>query len=219
MSEIYEFDLFEDDPNYQGEIMALVDAVKASVAENLLTKIRTLEAELAELRDVKKKWKDIESQRRFEKLEHERVMRDAMREAKHMTIVELVGDRTKTIWKADIEYYLGEKCPLCDQNRRVKAVYPDGEEAEKNCQCAKKIKRYVPGECEIIEMSVRNGKMNILYGRTNNDYYGHSAFVPDGAIKGDLDNFDDIELYSSYFYTAAQAQKFCDYLNKKEREE
>lgn len=150
-----------------------------------------------------------------------------------------IGDALKRyteeceVWFADIKYKDKIQCDLCDANRKIRAIFPDGEVVEKTCECNEKISYYAPDTAiiQVLKFNRKNSRYvserKFYFSKTyspskrSSSYYDeYNEFKLYNVV--DIFNEDTIELHENKqwgerigFKTQEECQKYCDWLNRR----
>lgn len=224
------FNDFEDD-YYQGpsEFDEAVEGFKGKLRESVkqetqdeLAALRKANAELnARVVNLDK----LERDAARAKLEYETKLRmgiaEAQREAKRETANGLLSSIAEPHFTVRSTWVTGEKCDLCDAERRLHYTTPRGAATFESCRCADTTRHHVVDEVLAYEVAKRNGRIMVWYvpnrryiddGEGNDYFSGKVLSNPDGVPMETL-----TESYNDYgFKTEEAAQEFADALNAKE---
>ena len=137
------------------------------------------------------------------------------------------------VWYAENVPHKKPKCKLCNEDRKLIAVYPDGETVTKECECSKPTYVYEP----VISLN-KEIKFHKAYKprysdekkvyftknhKPNKDYADAYDYYSEFRIENIFDNFND-EVIGYHkekryggkiaFRSKEACQKYCDWLNK-----
>lgn len=220
-SDFYDYD---EPSEFEMQIDEWKETLRSEVKKEYQEEMARLKEENAKLMDIKNNWKEKVSELEKEKAKVTYALRTAEKEAKKMRLRELLEDFTKQAWGYKYRFeYIREKCDKCDENGYIHYKSPQGRDVKEKCDCRKEICFYSPVEAEIVEFNGRKGYENIKiyfqykhnnYDDDDKDNYTLTTRVYNG------EDFDSIESYwGMIFFDKENCQRFCDYLNKKNREE
>ena len=237
-----DYDEFE---NYYepSEVDQLVEEFKDKCREHLLPNIREeierLNKEKNDLRnkneEYRKRESAISSKERDLKYKEENLKREVEREFYKSNIEDTLKDyiNKAEVWFADQKGFPQEKCPLCNDKRKLVANFPNGKTTETNCDCCNLVHKYIPetSELSLIKFSKKDSRyqsdrkfyLSRSYIPSKNssyrDEYSHNEF----KLYQIVDEFNDntVELHETKEYgtkigfkTKEECQKYCDWLNR-----
>jgi len=138
------------------------------------------------------------------------------------------------VWFADNKGFKQEKCSLCNENRKLVAVFPGGKTTETNCDCSNLIHIFVPEASEL--SMIKFNKRDSRY-QSERKFYISKTYIPskDSSHRDDysynefklcqiVDEFNESikKLHEDKKYdtkigfkTQEECQKYCDWLNIK----
>ena len=244
---MYDYDCYNDEHYYEPSIadeilLEFQQKMKNALLENVKLDIQNTKEENARLKEENKKQKqrenDISNKERDLKYKEENLKREVTNEFYQSNI----GDTLKQyieeseIWFADVERYQNEKCNLCDEERKLVAEYPNGKIIKTNCDCAKILSKYVPGlsEIKLIKFSKRDSRYS-----SERKFYLSRSYSPIPSRRSDYDDYQEFKIYhvinefdesiiklhknKEYserlgFRSKEECQKYCNWLNNKEKE-
>lgn len=89
-----------------------------------------MKEENRKLQGIKNNFEQVKKDYERKKLECDRMMCEAEKNAKRMRIEELM-ERFKTfLWSPSWEYLYGPKCDKCDESRRIEVTLPSGKKSK-----------------------------------------------------------------------------------------
>lgn len=214
---------------YDLMIEELKETLRNSVKQEYIDRINKLEEENKALQEIKKNFESIKTdyERKSQECEweKEKVLQNAVKEAKETRLKELMADVQREYWQVGNDYLEQPKCDKCDENRRIHYVTPRGRDAVEECECATKKSIFVPKSKIIYEIALRNGVLKSWFtaqkSNDDDDYYiskdylGHRERVSEDA---DVSTLNKENLYIYYFETREKCQEFCNLLNTETRE-
>lgn len=220
-SDFYDYD---EPSEFEMQIDEWKETLRSEVKKEYQEEMARLKEENAKLMDIKNNWYEKVGELEKEKAKVTYAIRTAEEEAKRMRLRELLEDFTKQAWGYKGNYeYIREKCDKCDEKGYIHYKSPQGRDVKEECNCRKQTYFYSPVEAEIVEFKGRRGCENIKiyfeYKRNNFDDDDQDNYTLTTRIYNGED-FDSIESYfGMIFFDKEDCQRFCDYLNKKYRED
>ncbi len=215
------------------------EKVKSALLKSVKSDIESIKSENERLKEENKKLKDkkneIERRQRELKYKEDNLKREVEKEFYESNIGETLKRYIENceLWFADSVSYQKEKCNLCDENRQLSALYPNGKNTTTSCDCANFYSIYEP--CATIERTIRFYKKNSDYS-SERKFYLTSEYIPskkssnydfpysEFKICHIVDEFNDNvkEIYEGLHYgeklgfkIKKDCQQFCDWLNEK----
>lgn len=190
-------------------ISALKDSVKQYVQSVSIEneKLKKENSRLADLtRDIKRRESELEN----EKLRYKRDIR-------FERLSELMKDLQVIVYQVDYINELNEKCDKCDDKREVHYVTPLGKNASEKCECAVQIRKYIVSEKILHEFRYGNNNTMLMWFKRYDTSNGGDGYSNGSAIEIFYDNYEheDIPNYQIHFRNKENAEKHCEWLNKK----
>lgn len=212
--------------------------------EDVNSELSRLTKENAELRKTVKEYNDkkMEFSRRERDIQYkeDNLRRDVEKEFYNKTMEEVFEHllEDSEVWYAEHIPHEKPKCNLCNEERELIATYPNGEIVKKQCDCARPIYVYEP----IISVN-KQIKFHKAYKprysdhkkcyftknyRPNKDYAEAYDCYSEFRIENIFDEFnDDVKEYHETkrygekvaFRNKEACQKYCDWLNEKQKEQ
>lgn len=212
--------------------------------EDVNSELSRLTKENAELRKTVKEYNDkkMELSRRERDIQYkeDNLRRDVEKEFYNKTIEEVFEHllEDSEVWYAEHIPHEKPKCNLCNEERELVATYPNGEIVKKQCDCARPIYVYEP----MISVN-KQIKFHKAYKprysdhkkcyftknyRPNKDYAEAYDCYSEFRIENIFDEFnDDVKEYHETkrygekvaFRNKEACQKYCDWLNEKQKEQ
>lgn len=218
MNEYDEY-MFNPSTEFDEQIEELKDSLRSSVKGEFLERIKELEKELAELRELRENWNEKINEINKEKRELEKARTEAKKEAEKMRLSELLSDYFKEAWSVTGEhYYPNEKCDECGEEGYITFLSPQGREFKELCKCRQRKLRYILTKSDVVEIrQEKNFKPEIYFKclkYKNTEYYEKIASVRFADNKP----FNAAEIYAKIFFDKEKAQAYCDWLNQKQGE-
>ena len=212
------FDDFYEGSEFDRQIEEFKDALREDVKRETLEEIERLKKELAELRDFKERKDEIEKEYREKMREAKIAAAEAEQKWKNARLHTLLGEYLVGGFTVKCEFIKGPKCSKCDENRRIHFKSPSGRDMSERCLCDVSVKRYitVPIELYSIEAGKFSAKDNFVFSCYATEDYGDYYYAKN--IVSDLDHPEKIDTYSAMFLDKELCQKYCDWLNDREKE-
>lgn len=223
-------DYFREPSEFEMQVEEFKDSLRNAVKDEIKEKIKSLEKELAELkefRDERNKFireyesKILEMQREVSNTK--RVAIESEKKWKTARLYQLLGDYLIVGWKVGYQWEYGEKCDKCDDDRKIHFTSPQGKEYTEDCQCAKRYYRYFPEEATLAKIYVRKKNFrwddkgetdfyNRYYTveRKKDDDYDRYETTNDVYASSDID-FEKVNSWSAVFLNEEDCKKFCDW--------
>lgn len=218
-------DFYDEEYDYfDSTITDLKEQLKKEVKQEIQDKIKTLEKENAELKDVKENWEEIkrEYENKINQIEREKqdVLDNAKTRIYNATLKELFDncEYFSKIYKVDTKYIPQEKCNKCDEDRKLTIKDCYEREHKVSCKCSVSKCIYVATENTATQIYVQKEAKRDDFAfsiREDSEYvYGRKINKEDVLEKFDKDK---VKGYcNTYFTTLEEAQKYADYLNSTE---
>lgn len=221
-----EEDFYDEEYEYFDNTIAdLKEQLKKEVKQEIQDKIKTLEKENEELRDVKENWEKIKQEYRLKEQELKRREDRLEHDFRYAKFSELLKDFTTEVYGVSANWIKKDKCDACDSDRCLTLQDCYGRKHKVRCLCNDSYKKFVVKEkyLYISEISrYRNGannlRMFIKERDKDSDYYGTSSIDKDVLFleEFNLEKIQEKNYEKIYFYQQKEAQKYADYLNAKE---
>ena len=243
MSYFDEEDFYEPS---EGELFfnEMKEKFREILLEDVNSELSRLTKENAELRKTVKEYNDkkMELFRRERDIQYkeDNLRRDVEKEFYNKTMEEVFEHllEDSEVWYAEHIPHEKPKCNLCNEERKLIATYPNGEIVKKQCDCASPIYVYEP----IISVN-KQIKFHKAYKprysdhkkcyftknyRPNKDYAEAYDCYSEFRIENIFDEFnDDVKEYHETkrygekvaFRNKEACQKYCDWLNEKQKEQ
>lgn len=220
----------------------LKDKFRDILRGDVKSEIEKLKKENAELRKTVKEYKDkkseLESKEKDLKYKAENIQREVEKDFYNKTVVEVLENMMEDseVWYAENVPHEQVKCNLCNDERELVAIYPNGEVTTKHCDCSRPIYWYEPAIS-----TIKTVKFNKAYKprySSEKKMYFQKKHCPDTRFSEAYDHYSEfrIELLFDEFNDEAKdyhetknygikvgfrtkdaCQKYCDWLNKKSK--
>lgn len=211
---------------YQGEIEALVTAIRESIEKQVQEEISQLREENTKLQGIKEHFEEVKRNYERKKSECDRIIANAEYNARTARFSELMKDHKVIRWKVSWKLAYGVKCDKCDDSRHIKIVLPSGRVVEDSCKCNTKSRRlFFPAPRALYEISDRHGLTGWYKECTSSDgekYYAISDgyfTICDGNNKKAMEKLKRHEeegIKNALYDSKEECQKICDELNEKQ---
>lgn len=243
MSYFNEEDFYEPS---EGELFfgEMKEKFREILREDVNSELSRLTKENAELRKTVKEYNDkkMELSRRERDIQYkeDNLRRDVEKEFYNKTMEEVFEHllEDSEVWYAEHIPHEKPKCNLCNEERELIATYPNGEIVKKQCDCVRPIYVYEP----MISVN-KQIKFHKAYKprysdhkkcyftknyRPNKDYAEAYDCYSEFRIENIFDEFnDDVKEYHETkrygekvaFRNKEACQKYCDWLNEKQKEQ
>lgn len=222
-----EEDFYDEEYDYfDSTIAELKEQLKKEVKQDIQDKIKNLEEENKELRDVKENWKTLKQEYKNKineaEIEKQDILDNAKREIYNATLKDLFEncEYFKKLYKVDYKTEKREKCDKCDENRKLTLIDCYGRKHKVTCKCYKSKKIYYAEENSETAIYIQKGKeednFKFEFKSQASYIYGCKIDRENVLEKFDKDKVDGHLYWDVYFTTIEEAQKYADYLNSKE---
>jgi hypothetical protein len=220
-------EFYENYSEFDEQVNEFKKSLLKNVKQEFIEEMNKLKKENLELQEIKNNFESIESQYLAKKYTLEREMSNALLEAKRMRLSELLDNYKLIMYKVDYEYSKREKCNNCDENRQLHFKSPSGRDITSSCDCSLSNIIYIPSEHIMYEFKINNSnkKLSVWYKlieNSNNEEYFEIDNDSSHYVKQTYNpniEFAKIEKYEMFFERKEDCQKYCDWLNKNEKEE
>lgn len=209
---------FYEGSEFDRQIEEFKDALREDVKRETLEEIEQLQKELAELRDFKVRKDEIEKEYREKMRAAQIAAADAEHKWKNARLHTLLGEYLVGGFTVKCEFIRGPKCSKCDENRRIHFQSPSGRDMSERCLCDVSVKRHIPVPIELYRIDAEKsyGKDEFVFAREGSSGYGDVYYARN--IVRDLDHPEKIDTCSAMFLDKELCQKYCDWLNDREKE-
>lgn len=222
-----EEDFYDEEYDYfDSTIVELKEQLKKEVKQDIQDKIKNLEEENKELRDVKENWKTLKQEYKNKineaEIEKQDILDNAKREIYNATLKDLFEncDYFKKLYKVDYKIEKREKCDKCDEDRNLTLIDCYGRKHKVTCECYKSKKIYYAEENSETAIYIQKNKErdNFKFEFKNQESYTYGSKIDRENVleKFDKNKVDGHLYWDVYFTKLEEAQKYADYLNSKE---
>ena len=142
--------------------------------------------------------------------------------AKHMRLVELLGENMLAGWFAKTKYTEKPKCDLCDEKRQITYTKPSGAKASEPCYvCGSAEQTLVPEEIEVYKFTQKKSGWGGEYPRIER-YYTRKEETDWDDFEARRDAyagqpFEKIDNYRTVFLTFEDCQSYCNWSNERRK--
>lgn len=217
------------DPTPADEIFAeAMSKLKEALKESVKTNIEYIQEENKRLKEENKSLRNKSYEVDNKKRQLEQKEKDLERTFYKSKFSELLKplEENMVVWYSDYEYKKIKKCKLCDDNRKIIFVLPQGKTIKQKCECDKDYRYYKPKKTtmSVIAMGKSYDYSNSKFVATpkyhnNRDDDGRwCEFKMNEIIQTfNIDEIDNYDTYNTGFESKEECKKYCDYLNNKEK--
>lgn len=225
MSDYWEEEYLGISP-YQGEMEALVTAIRESAEKEVQEEISQLREENKKLQGIKKHFEEVKRDYERKKAECDRIAAHAEYNARTARLNELMKDRKLVRWRISSRLAYGAKCNKCSDWRKIKVTLPSGNVADDRCMCDTGMRNmYFPVSCALYEIADWEGIVGwykeCTYSDTRKSYIlsGEYGAVYDANNEKNIEKLKRHEeegIRNALFDSREECQKVCDELNAEE---
>lgn len=215
-------DFYCESSEFDTQIEEFKETLRASVKEEILQELESLRKENELNRELRNNWhqKVYELEKDYNEKKRELSLKiyeaeNAVKNAKHLRLKELLVDYPAFAYAIHIEYVNPPKCNQCDQYRRIAYKTPLGRTAYEDCICAQHKPRYHVRKVALVEINQNYpGSITpryLIHPDRDEDYLRYANKFYDETP------FDEIKYCSdALFKSETKARLFASYKNKKE---
>jgi len=199
------------------EEMALIEAIKESVRQDIKSEMERLRKENAELQQYKKERQEVENVKKWYESRLQTEVEAYKRELRSAKIKELFGDYIVIGWGVKQKITLPPKCDKCDKDRYIHFKSPSGKELTELCDCAHGKIVYEPIELSLIKIGGYKGNISRYYydeesRSEDSEYYDYTSYVYDGKTP-----FDKLTYYwAIVFLDKETCERYCAWKTEQE---
>lgn len=188
------------------EEMALIEAIKENVKQDIKHEMERLRKENAELQQYKQERQEVENIKKWYESRMQTEVETYKRELRTAKIKELFGDELGIGWGVNWKLVLPPKCDKCDKNRMIHFKSPSGKDLTESCKCAKEKKVFYPEKLELVRIYQGRERIIRYYDllKTNDDVFRDKR---DSIYNGEP--FDQVGLCSVVFLDKETCEKYC----------
>lgn len=213
------WDDYYEPSEFDEAMMEFKQTIIDNVRQEIKDKIQRLEKENEELRDIKVNWQKINAEHQNALFELRVKTEQAELKAKRDRAMDIIKQMAFVGYRPSCEYKTGPKCDKCDENRKIHFVSPMGRQMTEDCLCAKRFLNYSPREEKLFKVYA-GGQIGSMYYTISEETRDYDTWSMCGDVYRELpEKLEDINPYRAVFFKEEDCRKYCDWKNKKEREE
>lgn len=219
---MYYDDFYNEPSEFEMQIEEFKDGLRQAVKQEYLSKIERLENELAEFKSLKENWDDKVSELNKAKKDAEFAKSEAEQNAKSLRLWQLLSDCFETAYGVTCVYdYAFDKCDKCDEDGYIHYFSPQGRECKELCNCRKQVNSYIITEAKLCKIRNCNTKVYLYFKYRSTRTAWNEVEDEYETVTDFVDNtpFEEINYYNRLFHSKEKAQEYCDWMNKKARDE
>ncbi|MEB4785009.1 hypothetical protein P5G60_25095 [Paenibacillus jamilae] len=224
---MYDYDDFYDEPSeFDQKMEELKESLMDSVKQDHKDEVARLRKENAELQEVKRTLKTLQSTYEMKERELNREIKEAESKVRHLRLSTLLESFGVTLFSADMDFVKLPKCDKCDEKRRIHYKTPLGRESYERCTCDESVVYYKPRENTLTEFKFgRNREMLAWYkvSKSKSDSEDDYAEIASTTMLKQLYQegmkFEDLQKHGVFFKKEEECQAYCDWLNEKRDKE
>lgn len=194
------------------------ETLRESVKEEFKSRMAELEAENAQLQDIKKNWSEKVAELEREKGQAVLEAKRAAYNAKQMRTEELLKETLPYAYYVYATYKDGPKCDKCDDDRYIHYKSPQGYDRAEKCDCSIQKITYAVKTVPLIKLYPKDDHEQSLapvylvhIDSTDGYRYTAERFF-------DTEPFETIRRCDTpLFETEEKAKAYADYCNRKEQ--
>jgi regulator of replication initiation timing len=204
----------------------LEDCLKESVKYKLTSTIEENRRLKEENEKMKEKVRNIEWKEKTLEQREKDMERNVLRKKFSEMLKPL--EEKGYIYRVDYNYKMGEKCNKCNEDRKLPYITPRGKTAYEDCSCSKSYKVWSVEKADAVILNISKQR-DYPYSLSVTPEY-ESASYDERYCKFELKmyiediddvdmnfNMDDFKYCEIGFKKKEDCQRFCDYLNQKEK--
>lgn len=198
------------------EEMALIEAIKESVRQDIKSEMERLRKENAELQQYKKERQEVENVKKWYESRLQTEIESYKRTLRKEKIKELFGDEFGIGWGVTRKLVLPPKCDKCDKYRMIHFKSPSGKDLTEPCKCAKGKKVFYPEELELLRIYQGRERIIRYYAplkTDDNDFRDERNLIYNG------EPFDKVSLWNIIFLDKETCERFCAWKTEQEAKE
>lgn len=216
-SELYELDKL---------ICDFKQSLKESVKDEIKEKIKSLENELAELKEFRDTKDSYDHDMQELKFQLDQTKKSIEERAARMRVSDVLLTLKKETWVPDCKWqYIKKKCDKCDDSRTLRFKSPLGKELSERCSCSDQIPVHFPAQAFLVEIDnddfYKNRESELPSTKLSyisafdieNDSDGNYRFKHCILYNGE--DFSKLGSSSIYFRDREDCERYCKWLNEK----
>lgn len=216
-SELYELDKL---------IYDFKKSLKESVRDDIKEKIKSLENELAELKEFRDMKDSYDRDMQELKFQLDQTKKSIEERAARMRVSDILLTLKKETWVPDCKWqYIKKKCDKCDDSRTIHFKSPLGKELSERCSCSDQIPVRFPAQAFLVEIDNDDFYKNMKSELPSTELSYISAFDIENDSDGNYrfkhrtlyngEDFDKLGSSSIYFRDREDCERYCKWLNDK----
>lgn len=223
---------FAEEDTFEQAIEKLKEKIRQETLQEEEKTINLLKIENIELKDKMKNLTGLEEKynRELEKLKlrEDRIKEDLEKEFYNKKLSWLLEAlfEIKPLYTVKKDLLAQEKCPYCDENRKIKLVDNAGRKYMVDCKCSNcKINYVAIKSCQNLYVQKAGKDLTFVLRTFNNDFFDTQITrIENGYLKLNniYEKFDEKKppkgTYDVFFTSVEECQKYVDYLNKLEEQ-
>lgn len=221
MDYFYEEEFYNEPNEFEKQINEFKECLLKSVKQEYLSEMEQLKKENKELQVVKENLNTIKKEYKEKSRRLDRERHNMEMDLKRKRLSELMKDSEVILYKVCASRLELEKCSQCNENRKVEYITPLGNKAYEDCSCSIRKTVYIPREYIRYSFALVNtgGQQYVsaYYRKRESDrdeYFTYDDSVRVENIYSLEMEFDQLDIYNTFFKTVDECQSYCDFLNK-----
>lgn len=213
-------DFYNEPSEFEIQVEEFKQSLIESVKKEYKQEMERLRKENADLAEFKRQKENVDREISELKRQREIDKQEAIRQAKHERLFELMGGFEVEMWTPEYYYEESRKCDRCNDQRLIHYKTPLGKETYESCSCSNRIEVYSPAKNILRKISTRNdwGKVENtwLYYQIKNDCdYDSAEYRSDSSAKNlfkpGVTTFEEVDNQYSpvYFENYDDCYQFC----------
>nr|DAG74996.1 MAG TPA: hypothetical protein [Caudoviricetes sp.] len=216
-----EDDFWSETPEFDEKVEEFKEALRADIKRETQELIEKLQKELDELKDYKENKLEIERNYHDEIAKMAKAEADIERKYRDMRLYELFDEFCVAGWKVATRYEQPEeKCDKCDENGDITFYSPQGIRYTEQCKCRKEIAVHFPEETKLVIIQADNKSWRedeFYYRKVKGESESFCEYVDCKLVKNSDFTPEDINRYHTVFANKEDCEKYCEWLNNKEK--
>ena len=218
-----EEDFWNGTPEFDELIEELKTALRADVKRETKELIERLQKELDELKDYKENKLEIERKYHDEIAKMAKAEADIERKYRNMRLRELLDEFCVAGWKVATRYEQPkEKCDKCDENGDITFYSPQGRKYTERCKCRKETAVHFPEETRLVLIHAGNKlwrEDEFYYRKVKGESESFCEYRDCKLVKTMTSPPEDIDRFNTVFANKEDCEKYCEWLNNKEKKQ
>lgn len=215
-------DFWDDTPEFDEQIEEFKTALRADVKREIKELIERLQKELDELKDYKARKSEIERKYHDEIAKMAKAEADIERKYRNKKAQEILAECCAVGWRAAWRYDKPkEKCDKCDEDGYITFYSPQGTKYREQCKCRRRKVIYYPAEVRLARIYANKSPETVqfYYDKVQGDNGSYSDYVRCYVVHSSDFKPEIIDSYSydAVFENKEDCEKYCEWLNNKEK--